>query len=90
MTAISFTPDRDHALLYHGGAVAYAVLAYVAGWVGILQANWAIALPATLLLAHGMVVAAYLIHECAHNTVFAERRHNAALGRAMSWICARR
>ena len=87
MTAISFTPDRDHALLYHGGAVAYAVLAYVAGWVGILQANWAIALPATLLLAHGMVVAAYLIHECAHNTVFAERRHNAALGRAMSWIC---
>jgi fatty acid desaturase len=42
---------------------------------------------ATLLLAHGMVVAAYLIHECGHQLVFRRSKHNAALGRAMSWLC---
>mgnify|MGYP000449935132 CR=1 FL=1 len=42
-------------------------------------------LAATLLLAHAMVIAAYLIHECAHNLVFSRARHNAALGRAMSF-----
>jgi fatty acid desaturase len=42
---------------------------------------------ATLLLAHAMVIAAYLIHECGHNLVFKRSRHNAALGRAMSWLC---
>ena len=34
-----------------------------------------------------MTIAAYLIHECGHNLVFVNARHNAWLGRFMSWIC---
>ena len=87
MTATDIEIDHREGLLYHGGAVAYATAGYVAGWIGIFQSNWLVAIPATLLLAHSMVVAAYLVHECAHNTVFASKRYNAALGKAMSWLC---
>lgn len=38
-----------------------------------------------LLLSHGLVISAYLLHECAHNTIFAEARHNARLGAALAW-----
>jgi fatty acid desaturase len=34
-----------------------------------------------------MVIAAYLIHECGHQLVFKRSKHNAVLGRAMSWLC---
>lgn len=87
MTAIAQQTDRLTHCRYQGGAVAYALSAYVAGWIGIFQSSWAIALPAALLLAHSMIVAAYLVHECAHNTVFAKPRHNALLGGALSWLC---
>lgn len=33
-----------------------------------------------------MVISAYLIHECAHNTIFAENVHNARLGAFLGWI----
>jgi len=72
---------------FHGGAVAYAIAAYVAGFLGILHSSWAVNTGAVLLLAHGMIVAAYLVHECAHNTVFRRQRDNARLGSAMSWVC---
>jgi fatty acid desaturase len=39
-----------------------------------------------VLLAHGMVIAAYMIHECGHNTVFRANDHNARLGRFLNWI----
>ena len=87
MSQETATSDRAEALIFHGGAIVYAVVAYVGGWVGIFSPSLWIALPATLLLAHSMVIAAYLVHECAHNTVFAERRSNTRLGRVMSWIC---
>ena len=54
---------EKEGLRYHGAAVLYAISAYAVGFVGLFQANWAIRLPATLLLAHGMIIAAYLIHE---------------------------
>ncbi len=38
------------------------------------------------LLAHGMVIAAYMVHECAHNTVFRSNCANARLGAALNWI----
>ena len=40
-----------------------------------------------LLLAHAMVIAAYIIHECAHNTVFRSNANNARLGSALTWLC---
>lgn len=67
-------------------ALSYAVGGWLLGWAGLLSGSWLLAAPATLLLAHSMVIAAYMIHECAHNTVFRDNRHNARLGKALSWL----
>ena len=74
-------------LRYHGGAVLYAVVAYVAGWIGLFQDFWLTNLVAVLLLAHAMTIAAYMIHECGHNLVFKSIRDNTKLGRFLSWVC---
>lgn len=74
-------------LLMNGGALLYAVAAYVAGFAGLFHDSWMVNGAATLALAHAMVIAAYLIHECGHNLVFKRSRDNAALGRALSWLC---
>ena len=74
-------------LLYYGGTVFYVVGAYGLGFAGLFAEQWAINAVATLLLAHAMTIAAYMIHECGHNLVFEHSRHNAVLGRFMSWIC---
>ncbi len=87
MKSLAKTLHEPVALLYHGGAVAYAVLGYVLGWFGILSGNLIVNILATLLLAHSMTIAAYMIHECGHNTVFRANRPNARLGRFLNWIC---
>jgi len=74
-------------LFYYGMATSYAVFGYGLGFAGLFHPHWAINAAATLLLAHSMTIAAYLIHECGHNMVFSHSRHNAVLGRAMSWLC---
>ena len=74
-------------LPYYGAAVAYAVAAWVLGFVGLFATSWVVNGLATVLLAHGMVIAAYLVHECGHNLVFRKARHNALLGRFMTWLC---
>ncbi len=74
-------------LLYYGAATSYAIVAYVFGFAGLFNESWLVNLLGTLLLAHAMTIAAYLIHECGHNMVFTNSRHNATLGRAMSWFC---
>ncbi len=78
---------HPQGMFFYGGAVAYATIAYAAGFAGLFADSWATSLAATLLLAHSMVIAAYMIHECGHNLVFEHNRHNAALGRFMSWLC---
>ncbi len=72
---------------YYGGTVAYAVAGYGTGFAGLFVDHWGVNAVATLLLAHAMTIAAYLIHECGHNLVFTRSGHNAALGRFMSWLC---
>ena len=74
-------------LRYNPAAVAYALGGYVLGLAGVMHPSWPVNLPATLLLAHSMVIAAYLIHECGHNLVFRRALDNARLGRLMSWVC---
>lgn len=74
-------------VLYHGGAIAYVVLGYMTGVAGLFAASGLVNAAAVLLLAHAMVIAAYMIHECGHNTVFRTNPANARLGRFMSWIC---
>ncbi len=78
---------RAEGRYYHGGAVLYAVLGYGLALAGLFSASLTVQLLATILLAHAMVIAAYMIHECAHNTVFRNNAHNAFLGSALTWIC---
>ena len=78
--------DPD-GLRYYGAACGYAVLAYVLGFAGLFHSQILVNVVATLLLAHGMTIAAYLIHECGHNLVFVHSRYNATLGKFMSWLC---
>ena len=73
--------------LYHGGAVAYALITYIVGFAGLFDDFWLLNAIGVLLLAHGMTVAAYMVHECGHNTVFKKQRHNNLLGRMLSWLC---
>jgi acyl-lipid omega-6 desaturase (Delta-12 desaturase) len=84
MTRFLTEPD---GLRYNGGALAYAVIGYAVGFAGLFHGNWAINLAAIVLMAHAMTISAYLIHECAHNLVFRNARHNARLGRFLAWLC---
>ncbi|NRB71931.1 MAG: fatty acid desaturase [Xanthomonadales bacterium] len=73
-------------LAYHGGALLYALAAYSFGIWGLLQPSlWLNAL-AVLVWGHGMTIAAYLIHEAAHNTVFRNNAHNARFGALLGWL----
>ena len=85
-TATSIIKEPD-GLRYYGGALLYVVCGYSCGLFGLFQTSWAVNLAATLLLAHAMAMAAYLIHECGHNLIFNRIDHNARLGRFLSWIC---
>jgi len=67
-------------------ALGYALGGYALGlWACAAPAWWLNAL-GVLLMAHALVIAAYLIHECAHNTIFASNRWNAALGEVLLWL----
>jgi fatty acid desaturase len=72
---------------YHSLAVLYALASYLLGFALLWSGAMLLNLVGVLLLAHGMVIAAYLIHECGHNTVFRRNAHNATLGTALTWLC---
>lgn len=74
-------------LRYYGVAVLYAGLVWIAGFAGLFSSSPVVNLVAVLALAHAMIIAAYLVHECSHNLVFVRARHNARLGQVMSWLC---
>jgi fatty acid desaturase len=77
----------EKGLLFYGAALTYACFGYVAGFAALFATHWAINVFGTLLLAHAMVIAAYLIHDCGHNAVFHRQRDNARLGEMLSWLC---
>ena len=64
----------------------YVVAGYGGGLYLLITGDWQSFALAVLWLAHALVIAAYLIHECAHNTIFASNERNAALGRVLTWL----
>lgn len=67
-------------------ALGYVVFGY-GGGMGMLLADGILwNLVGVLLLGHSMVIAAYLIHECAHNTLFVTHTDNERLGRVLNWF----
>jgi len=67
-------------------ALGYAAIGYMVGFVLMAQPSWVLAAIGVLLTVHAMVIAAYLVHEAAHYTLFAAPAHNHIAGEAMSWI----
>ena len=69
---------RDpQGLPYNLGALLYIVVLYSLGWVGVFHNAWLINGLAVLALAHSMIIASYLLHDCGHNAVFTSAEHNA-------------
>lgn len=66
-------------------ALSYGAGAWVLGlWLCTVPSLWLNG-AGVLLLCHALVISAYLLHECAHNSVFAASAHNARLGLALAW-----
>jgi fatty acid desaturase len=84
---IAATLREPEGLRWYGLTTLYAVGGYILGIAGLFSGHWLVNAGSTLLLAHAMIIAAYLIHECGHNLVFRRQRDNTRLGRFMSWLC---
>src|SRR5687768_3654662 len=67
-------------------ALLYCFAAYLGGAALILSLEPVAMAFGTLAMAHGMVIASYLIHDCGHHSLFRSPRHNAALGGALNWL----
>jgi fatty acid desaturase len=76
----------DEALWPNVGALAYVVAGYAVGWWCLFQDALIVNAAGALLLGHAMIIAAYLIHDLAHNAVFKNPHYNARLGAALNWI----
>lgn len=77
----------DDALLPNLAAWTYMLGAYLFGFAAIMAASPWLNAAGVLLLAHGMVIAAYFIHECAHDSLFTDARDNRRFGEVLLWIC---
>lgn len=71
-------------------AIAYVLVAYALGLILVADVNLAF-LPGVLLLAHSMVIAAFLLHECAHGSLFIRQSQETSdphrmLAYLMAWL----
>lgn len=76
-------------VLVNSCAIAYAILGYSLGlWLLTQSGLWFFA--GVLLLAHSLVIAAFLIHECTHQSLFnvkhADNDPHKYLGAVLSWL----
>lgn len=67
-------------------ALLYCQLTYWGGAALILSLNPVLMVVGMLCMAHGMVIASYMIHDCGHNSLFKSSRHNALMGSALNWL----
>jgi fatty acid desaturase len=70
----------------HLWAIAYAIPGYAVALIALTMDAWWLNAPGVVLLTHTLVIGAYLVHECAHNTIFKSNAHNATLGKFLNWI----
>ncbi|MFE8071835.1 fatty acid desaturase [Marinobacteraceae bacterium S3BR75-40.1] len=66
--------------------LGYILLTYVGGWLAMAQPGFWLPALGTLACAHGMIIASYLVHDCAHNAIFKRTEINTRLGRALNWV----
>ena len=87
MSSIRSLFRHKDALVPTLGASLYALIGWAGGLAVLILASHPLILAVgTLMLAHGMVIAAYMLHECAHQAVFKKREHNALAGEVFTWM----
>lgn len=67
-------------------ALSYIIMTYFGGWIIMIFGSYWILPIGILLVAHGMIIAAYLMHDCAHNAIFKKTQHNTRLGKFLNMI----
>ena len=80
-------------LFRHAGGVWVNLLTISYTFLGWLLGIWMLTLPqpalnvaGVLVTAHALVISAYLIHECVHQTLFATPLANDRLGKLCGWV----
>ncbi|HSR73440.1 MAG TPA: fatty acid desaturase [Sulfurovum sp.] len=76
----------EDALIPNILAWTYMLAAYIVGFYAIMSDTLIYNLAGTVLLAHSMVISAYFVHECAHDSLFKKNRHNRLFGEIFLWI----
>jgi fatty acid desaturase len=66
--------------------IAYTFIGWPVGIWLMTQPQGSVNLVGVLLVAHTLVYSAYLIHDCAHNAVFASVAANDRLGAILGWL----
>ena len=77
----------DDALKPNLLALSYVLMTYVGGLALLLSSVVILNLLGVIVFAHAMIIAAYFIHECAHNSVFRKNRYHRWLAEPLLWIC---
>lgn len=78
---------RDPAGVYYTiGVLAYIAVTYIGGWLALFDSNIAINVLGVVACAHGMIIAAYMLHDFGHNAVFQDNKMNVRFGKIMNWI----
>jgi fatty acid desaturase len=67
-------------------AIAYALTGYAGGLWMMATGGLLVAMLGTLWFAHALILAAYLFHEFAHDTIFARHEANSWGGVLMTWL----
>lgn len=70
--------------LWNAIAITYTLGGYGSA-IALICSNWLNVL-GVVLLAHSLIISAYLSHEFMHGTIFAERKWNAVGGNIMLWL----
>jgi fatty acid desaturase len=67
-------------------AIAYTFIGWPAGVWLLTQPHGTLNLLGVLLVAHTLVCSAYLLHDCAHDAIFASKADNDRLGAILGWL----
>lgn len=77
----------DNAFWSNISVIAYTIITYSGGLVLMLTNYYGLNILGVLIFAHAMIIAAYLVHECAHNSLFKKVRYHRWLAEVLLWIC---
>ena len=77
---------RPESFWVNGLVILYILGGWTLGMRLMTRPEIASNVAGVLLVAHSLVCSAYLLHDCAHNVVFARARANDGLGVLMSWL----